>query len=219
MLRYARPRRMSCIRILVMSGALPAGSFVAAMASRAGRGGFSARFARARRWVIVFGVGATLAVLSARDLVVAARGKQLTRVSARELEQGEEPVGTWLEIQGNPLWDSSLQTEERHKALRYVPVVSDDWKPGTKIRALLRISEDGAGLLAAAQSLSGAVDVSGVPGVVVSAYAEGQLDVSDAVLVDVGESPDRKAGTATFLLSLSAVLMLVGGTVSFVRLR
>lgn len=206
------------LRLLVVNSALPAGSF-AAMAAGVGRGPFRGRFSRARRWVIVFGVGATLVVLSTRDLVVAARGKQLLQVSAHQLERGAEPAGTWLEIQGNPLWDSAVLTEEDHKSLRYVPVVSDDWRPGAKIGALLRITEGVLGAPLDPQRLSGTVDVTGVPGLVQSAYADQELDVADAVLIDAGESPEHKAGTARFLISLGAVLMLLGGVVSFVRLR
>ena len=206
------------IRVLAASGALPADSFAVAMASQSGRGAFKARFARARRWVIVFGVGATLAVLSTRDLVVAARGKQLAQISAQALERGKEPESTWLEVQGNPLWDSTLNTEEGHKKLRYVPVVSDAWSPGSKVRALLRFSEYVADP-AEGQPLQGTVDITGVPGLVQSSYAEAELDVRDAVLVDVGESPDRKAGAARFLIWLGVLLMSIGGPMSFVRMR
>lgn len=206
------------LRILGANGALPAGSF-AAMAAGTGRGAFAARFSRARRWVIVFGVGLVLIVLSARDLAVASRGKQLLQISARQLEKGVEPAGTWLEIQGNPLWDSAVMTEEEHKSLRYVPVVSDEWEPGAKVRALLRITEGPAGEPLDLKQLSGTVDVTGVPGLVQSAYSEEELDVRDAVLINVGESPAQKAGSAKVLISLGAMLMLLGGVVSFVRLR
>ncbi|HEX6239466.1 MAG TPA: hypothetical protein VFZ61_01180, partial [Polyangiales bacterium] len=121
--------------------------------------------------------------------------------------------------QGNPLWDSAVRTEEQHSSLRYVPVVSDEWQPGAKIRALLRISEGPRAAPLDPQQLAGTVDITGVPGLVQSMYAEQELDVRDAVLIDAGESPAHKAGSAKVMISLGGVLMLLGGVVCFVRLR
>jgi hypothetical protein len=206
------------IRLLTMRGALPARSLAALLASSGSRGALRARFGRARTWLIVLGVGVTMAVMSTRDLYVAARGEKLLRVPIGALEKGAAPKSTWLRIDGKPLWESSLTTEERREQQRYVPVVSDGWQPGTKVGALLRFAENEADSLGT-QPLQGTVDITGVPGMVRSKYEESQFDVSEAVLLDVGKSPSEKAGAAWFIMAIASLLVLLGGVVSFIRLR
>lgn len=203
------------LRVLQVSGLLPKPATATVTSPREP---FGRRLSRAQNWLIVFAVGVGLGVFSAQSLYVAARGAKLVKISAKELEQGTQPTSTWLQISGDPVWDASLSTEENRNQFRYVPVVSALWKPGTKVAALLRFKEE-SGERMGDLNLRGTVDITGVPGMVQSAYEEGGLDVRDAVLLDVGESPDEKAGAARIMLPLSVVLMLVGGVVLYRRLR
>ena len=205
------------LRLLSANGTIPADSFLVALLVSGRHSHMAVRGSRARRWLTVFGVGLVVGVMSGRDMVVASRGEQLERVTVSALEQGAHPRSTWLEIEGKLDWDASLQTEEGHKTTTYVPIVSEAWKPGTKVGAVLRLDMDEDEWTD--QALRGTVDLTGLPGVVRSAYEDAGLDADDAVLLTWGESPAEKAAGSRSLAVLAFILMSIGGLGSLLRMR
>lgn len=205
-------------RVLVMGGQLAEDSALAALIAPGASAGLRARVDRAKFWLIVFSVGAGLVVTSLRDLMVAAQGKQLERVSLSALEQGKKPRGTWLELDGTLVWGGSLETEDRRERWTFVPVVSERWKPGGPVRALLRVPSDEITDVDP-KALRGTLDWTGAPGVVRSGYRDGKIDIEDALLLDYGKSPAERAGASTIMIALGGVLALIGGAGSIVRLR
>lgn len=205
-------------RVLVAGGRIASDSTLALLVSSGIGARLRERVARARFWLILLVVGGGLIVLSVRDLAVAARGKQLEALTASALEAGAQPRGTWLEIQGTPVWDATIESEERHQRWSFVPIVSEQWQPGAKVRALLRVRSDEAEQVDA-NALRGTLDWTGVPGVVRSAYREAQLDVEDALLIDYGTSPAERTAASNILIGLGGVLALIGGAGAVRRMR
>lgn len=206
------------IRVLVAGGALASDGLLAALVAQGGAAQFKARFAPARGWLITLGIGATIAVLASRDLIVMSMGKELERVAANELERGAETHSTWLEIAGEPDFERALETEESRKRITYVPIRAQGAPPRERVGALLRLTE-GDSDLSEGQPLRGTVDVTGIPGMVRVAFEKQGLEVDDALLLELGKSPAERASASTFLLSFGGLLLVIGGIGSFFKLR
>ena len=206
------------LRVLAMSGKLPADSLAALFASPTTGARLRATIARARRWLIVLGAGVVLGGLSVRDLVVAQRGQTLERVSAAALETGAETHSTWLAIDGQLHWDSALEAEESNEEVTYVPIVSEAWTAERRLGALLMVAKRDLEELDAS-AISGTVDITGAPGMVRAAYEDMGFDASHAVLLEYGDSPAQKGASGKFLLGFGLFLMLIGGVGTFKRLR
>jgi|GEM_PF-4990852 len=206
------------IRVLTAANKLPHDSWAVLLATPRPGGGLAARVTRARGWLMALGVGVMLCALSARDLVVAARGKRLQQISAQALEAGDEAGSTWLEVAGTLDWDRSLETEEDHKKLTYIPIVSERWSPSSPLGALLVVADDELARLEA-EPLSGTVDITGAPGLVRAGFENIGVDVNRATVLQFGASPEEKATGSLFLLGLGLTIALVGGVGCFVRMR
>jgi hypothetical protein len=187
---------------------------VAAEKSTAERLNQRMRVAQGPLMVIV--VGGVFAFVGARDLWLADRGRTLQHLDAAQLERGEQPAGTWLELRGVLVSDGAVSARTNGHESVYVPLVSEAWQSGTRVGALLKVPADkdpGAG------PYRGGVDPEGVPGMVRAVYEKAGVDTSQALVLEWRKRPAEAETRAKWFFGIGSIFAAVGGVLLVRELR
>ncbi len=181
----------------------------------------NARWAKRRPALMLLAIGCTLGFLGGRDWLQAQHGRTLERMSVAALEAGKRPSSTWMEVSGGDVaWEATIELEHGTSTTSYVPVLSPDWERDSPIALVLRIDRAQMEHIGReGTAFQGATDPEGLPGSVRAAFADGQIDASSALVLQVGKRPAAGEGTAQVLFAIGVLCVIAGIIAGLVQLR
>jgi hypothetical protein len=177
-----------------------------------------ARVTAIKNWALMAAIGAVGVFVGIRQQHEARAGTELTRVRCEQLEAGQVPDASWLEIEGNPVWDAALEASHDYGQFTYVPLISAGWSRAQPVGAMLRIDRNERHP-ADGPSFRGARIPDGLPGFVRTQYEEAGLDVARAVVLEHGMDPAARTTQARFFVIAGAVLLAIGTVATVLRWR
>jgi hypothetical protein len=170
----------------------------------------AARMARIQLWLSVAVVGAVLLFVGGRDLLAARAGATLMRTSCASIEAGHMPAGTWLEIEGDAIVGAAVETKEGYASHAYVPLVSDTWSKAKPLAVVLRFTGDAPRDLNA-RSFQGGLSSEDLPGMVRTAYEAEGVEAESALVLNVGNVPNKNLTSRQLTAAAGLLALLIGG--------
>jgi hypothetical protein len=170
-------------------------------------------------------VGLVVVVLGGQGLYVGKRAGPLSRMNVAELENGTQPTSGWLELRGNFLHGQMVtwKIERKDKIETYIPLVSDDWEPGSRVAVIVRAKRDTGydperRFVQEGAAVDGLVDPLGLPGHVRTTLEDaGVALVADPIVIDYRSTPEVQTLLGTVGLVLGGIVMLFSALVWLIK--
>jgi len=189
---------------------VPSATPVEAVSDQSTADRLNERMAVAQGPLTILVMGLVLIFVGGRDLWRAEQGGTLQKLDAAQLERGTRPTSTWLELHGALLHDGAVEAETHGTKHLYVPLVSEAWKRGVRVGALIKLpaSEDPGPV-----PFRGAIDPEGLPGTVRAAYEEAGIEAGQAVVLELDKRPLESVTKGNWFFGAGLLLALVGAVV------
>lgn len=153
-------------------------------------------------WILLLPLG-SLAVGAYQYAQVSRLRLQAT--TASELQWGHVPSSRWIAIEGRPLPEAAICTNETYSQECYVPLVSPEWTPVVPIGAFIHLRGSPESLKPG--SFQGTASYTRLPGPVRVAYERSQLGPPHPshVVLDLGAGPQGVHEHALIFLWIGAL--------------
>lgn len=170
------------------------------------------------RWIALVGGGSLIAL----GAVLYASGQSaggVSRVTAREVEQGGRPKGNYLEIEGQLLASERQsqkvsRTSTAGEVYHYVPLKSRNWQPGQPVGVFVEFTSrrfrEVEGRLDTMNSIRGLVAWMGLPGPIRTGFEQrGLPPTENYILLKYGQTPSLDIDRGRTLLILGSIIVAV----------
>ena len=162
---------------------------------------------------VFFTPGVVITALGAFGFVRGVRNQQLLAVSAADLEAGQAPSSSWVEVSGRLLKSKGLAIKNEGVSPttnNYVPVVSEGWQPGKQVAVFVEIAENRIESLDPHKPIRGMIAWPGLPGPLRATFERNGLQPSEKyVLVALDQRPDRAKEFGMIAVALGGVLLVL----------
>jgi hypothetical protein len=141
----------------------------------------------------------------------AASIKSPTIVTMAEIDGGNKPRGTWLEVTGY-ITDSHLQYGDQYKPDYYTPLITPSWDPSKPLVVMIESKE---ALRPGLITLKGMRWPLGVPGPVRAIFERNGVNADDAILIQTPDGPQDWVFPGNFLTIGAGLGMAACGAAFF----
>jgi hypothetical protein len=176
------------------------------------------RVAQVQPWLVLAAMGGTLTFVGVQQQLALRAGARLVSVRCEELEAQRVPDASWLEIEGRPIWDALLEVDENYGQFIYLPLVSRGWSASRPVGVVLRVDRHDKRPLIG-PTYRGARFADGLSGMVRARYEQAGLNVTGALVLDVGRNPADRATSAGIFIIAGPILLLLGLVVTYLKWR